>query len=69
MTTNYDSLDTFGEVFSAIISDRKIKSDEQLARKAMRVQARQPSRINIQRRTINNWRNNRSMPRSATDSW
>jgi len=67
MTKNYDAFDTFGEVFSAIISDRNIKSDEQLARKAMRVQASQPSRINIQRRTINNWRNNRSMPRSATD--
>lgn len=59
--------ETFGEVLTEIISDRGIKSDELLARKAMRTQARQAKRINVQRKTINNWRNNRSMPRSVTD--
>lgn len=63
----YNSLNSFGEVLSEIISDRGIGSDELLARKAMRVQDRQSKRINVQRKTINNWRNNRSMPRSITD--
>lgn len=64
---NDQSGETFGDTLSAIIADRGIKSDELLARKAMRAQAHQASRINVQRKTINNWRNNRSMPRSVTD--
>ena len=63
-----DDLETFGEVFSAILADRQIKSDEFLARKAMRSQDPKQRRINVQRKTINNWRNGRSRPRSLSDA-
>ncbi len=46
---------------------RNIKSDEQIARKATRLQMIGSDRINVQRRTINNWRNNKNYPRSMKD--
>lgn len=60
-------MNTFGKTLNQIIIDRGIGSDELLARKAMRLQDHQQRRINVQRKTINNWRNDRSMPRSAAD--
>ncbi len=50
-----------------LIRDRGIKSDEQLAQRAMRSQAPGMQRINVHARTINNWRNGRSRPRSLED--
>lgn len=58
---------SFGEYFTAVMRDRGFKSDEQLARRAMQVQEQLKPRINIQRRTINNWRNDKSTPRNTED--
>lgn len=58
---------SFGELLSAIIERRRLKSDEQIARLAMARQSHSGRRINVQRKTINNWRNNRSTPRSLSD--
>ena len=58
---------SFGAVLSAIITRRQLKSDERVARLAMARQPREGRRINVQRKTINNWRNDRSTPRSLSD--
>ncbi|MEO9457422.1 MAG: YARHG domain-containing protein [Lentilitoribacter sp.] len=58
---------TFGEYFTALMRERGFKSDEQLARRAMQVQEQLAPRVNVQRRTINNWRNDKSTPRSLDD--
>ncbi|NRB32272.1 MAG: YARHG domain-containing protein [Rhizobiaceae bacterium] len=58
---------TFGDYLTAKMRERGFKSDEQLARKAMVIQRRLSARINIQRRTINNWRNDKARPRSIND--
>ena len=58
---------TFGEYFTALMRERGFKSDEQLARRAMQAQEQLSQRVNVQRRTINNWRNNKSTPRSTND--
>lgn len=58
---------TFGEYFTALMRERGFKSDEQLARRAMQVQEQLSPRVNVQRRTINNWRNNKSTPRGIDD--
>ncbi|WP_170955870.1 hypothetical protein [Cohaesibacter gelatinilyticus] len=47
--------------------DRGFKSDEQLVRRAMQVQEHLTPRVNVQRRTINNWRNDKSTPRDISD--
>lgn len=62
-----NSFGSFAELLDAIIMNRGFKSDEQLARRAMFKQPRDLPRINIQRRTINNWRNGKSLPRSSSD--
>jgi transcriptional regulator with XRE-family HTH domain len=65
---NEFELDTsFGEFLTNIMRERGFSSDEQLARRAMQVQEQFSQRVNIERRTINNWRNDRSVPRSASD--
>lgn len=58
---------SFGEYFTAIMRERGFKSDEQLARRAMQIQEQFVPRVNVQRRTINNWRNNKSTPRDISD--
>ncbi|MEM8795057.1 MAG: YARHG domain-containing protein [Pseudomonadota bacterium] len=58
---------TFGEVLTELMRERGFKSDEQLARRAMQIQERLAPRVNVQRRTINNWRNDKSTPRSTDD--
>lgn len=58
---------TFGEYFTTVMRDRGFRSDEQLARRAMQVQEQLTPRMNIQRRTINNWRNDKSTPRNTED--
>lgn len=50
-----------------LIRGRGIKSDEQLAKRAMVFQAPGARRINVHARTINNWRNGRSRPRNLED--
>lgn len=67
MKSKFECKLEFGEVFTALMREKKFNSDEQLARKAMRLQRDKRPRINVQRRTINNWRNNKSTPRSADD--
>lgn len=62
-----NSYNSFGEYFTAIMRDRGFMSDEQLARRAMQIQEQLTPRVNVQRRTINNWRNDKSTPRSLTD--
>ena len=57
----------FGHFLSELMREKGFKSDEQLARRAMFLQEKLKPRINIQRRTINNWRNNKSRPRSVDD--
>ena len=59
--------ETFGSYLNSLMRRRNIKSDEQIARKAMRLQTVGSDRINVQRRTINNWRNNKNYPRSMKD--
>ncbi len=59
--------DSFGTVITSLMRNRGFKSDEQLARRAMQIQENQPPRVNVQRRTINNWRNNKSTPRTTSD--
>lgn len=58
---------SFGQFLTAKMDERGFKSDEQLARKAMLIQKQLSERINIQRRTINNWRNDKAKPRSTED--
>lgn len=67
MKINTDQHQSFGELLAALMRDKEINSDEQLARRAMRLQRNSSHRINVQRRTINNWRNNKSTPRSVDD--
>lgn len=57
----------FGSFLSEIMREKRFSSDEQLARRAMSLQKKSKPHINIQRRTINNWRNNKSKPRSIND--
>ncbi|MFC5584213.1 YARHG domain-containing protein [Nitratireductor kimnyeongensis] len=57
----------FATELSDLIRDRGITSDEQLARRAMSFQKPGARRINVHARTINNWRNGRSRPRSLED--
>ncbi|WP_162651899.1 YARHG domain-containing protein [Lentilitoribacter sp. Alg239-R112] len=52
---------------TSIMRERGFKSDEQLARRAMQIQQQQTQRVNVQRRTINNWRNDKSTPRDISD--
>lgn len=63
----FENLTSFGEIFTSLMRDRGFSSDEQLARRAMQIQEQIRPRINVQRRTINNWRNNKTMPRSLSD--
>ncbi|MFK7844279.1 MAG: YARHG domain-containing protein [Rhodothermales bacterium] len=63
----FENLTSFGEIFTLLMRDRGFSSDEQLARRAMQIQEQIRPRINVQRRTINNWRNNKTMPRSLSD--
>ncbi|MEW7007449.1 YARHG domain-containing protein [Lentilitoribacter sp. EG35] len=65
--SSHKSYGSFGEYFTAIMRERGFRSDEQLARRAMQVQEQLFPRVNVQRRTINNWRNNKSTPRSIDD--
>lgn len=58
---------SFGDYFTALMRERGFKSDEQLARRAMQVQEQLLPRVNVQRRTINNWRNDKSTPRDVSD--
>jgi hypothetical protein len=58
---------SFAEYFSSLVADRGFKSDEQLAKRAMSLQRPGGKRVNVQARTINNWRNGRSLPRSLTE--
>lgn len=57
----------FGRCLSELIRDAGISSDEQLARKAMQLKDKDQPQINIQRRTISNWRNGKSAPRTKQD--
>lgn len=67
MKINTDQYQSFGGLLTALMRDQEVNSDEQLARRAMRLQRNNLPRINVQRRTINNWRNNKSTPRSVDD--
>lgn len=58
---------SFGKYLNAVMRDRGFKSDEQLARRAMQFQEQLSPRVNVQRRTINNWRNNKTTPRNISD--
>lgn len=62
-----ESHNSFGEYLTLIMRGRGFKSDEQLARRAMQIQQQQTRRVNVQRRTINNWRNDKSTPRDVSD--
>lgn len=57
----------FGTCLSGLIRDAGFASDEQLARKAMRLKEAKELEVSIQRRTISNWRNGKSAPRSKQD--
>jgi|GEM_PF-2763596 len=58
---------TFGQYLTAVMRDRGFKSDEQLARRAAKIQNQLTPPINVQRRTINNWRNDKTTPRDIND--
>lgn len=58
---------SFGFLLKQHMRERGFRSDEQLARRAMMQQVHTQPRINVQRRTINNWRNGKTMPRSIDD--
>lgn len=62
-----ESHNSFGEYLTSIMRERGFRSDEQLARRAMQLQQHKTRRVNVQRRTINNWRNNKSTPRDISD--
>lgn len=57
----------FAKQLTDLMQDRGIRSDEQLARRAMGCQSPGARRVNVHARTINNWRNGRSRPRSSED--
>ena len=57
----------FGILLTRLMRERGFQSDEQLARRAMMQQRSSQGRINVQRRTINNWRNQKTTPRSISD--
>ncbi|MGD1886049.1 MAG: YARHG domain-containing protein [Cohaesibacteraceae bacterium] len=58
----------FADALSELIESRGIASDEQLARRAAASKTARARRLDIKTRTINNWRNGRTAPRSATDA-
>lgn len=58
---------SFGNYLTTVMWERGFRSDEQLARRAMQVQEQLTPRVNVQRRTINNWRNGKSTPRDVSD--
>ncbi|WP_306030045.1 YARHG domain-containing protein [Stappia sp. MMSF_3263] len=58
---------SFAKRLADLIRGRGIKSDEQLAQRAMSFHTPGARRINVHARTINNWRNGRSRPRSLED--
>lgn len=62
-----ESHNSFGEYLTSIMRERGFRSDEQLARRAMQLQQHKTRRVNVQRRTINNWRNDKSTPRDISD--
>ena len=57
----------FGTYLSGMIHDAGFHSDEQLTRRAMQLQTPDGPQLSIQRRTISNWRNGKSAPRSPHD--
>lgn len=57
----------FGQQLSSLIEKRGFKSDEQLALRAISLQRADGRRVNVQPRTINNWRRGRTRPRSFND--
>ncbi|EIM76531.1 hypothetical protein A33O_05130 [Nitratireductor aquibiodomus RA22] len=60
-------LTEFAKQLADLMQGRGIRSDEQLARRATGCQTPGTRRINVHARTINNWRNGRSRPRSSED--
>lgn len=66
-TNENEQRTTFGSYLTALMRDRGFKSDEQLARRAMHIQEQFAPRVNVQRRTINNWRNDKTTPRDISD--
>ncbi|SNZ19590.1 YARHG domain-containing protein [Cohaesibacter gelatinilyticus] len=61
------SYEAFGACLTKLIRQRGFSSDEQLVRKAMQGQKEDGPKLTIQRRTISNWRNGKSAPRSKDD--
>lgn len=57
----------FAAILSELMVSKGFKSDEQLAMKAISRQKSAGKRINVQARTINNWRNGKSKPRRFDD--
>jgi transcriptional regulator with XRE-family HTH domain len=61
------SYEAFGACLTELMRQRGFSSDEQLVRKAMQGQKEDGPKLTIQRRTISNWRNGKSAPRSKDD--
>lgn len=64
-TSGNNAGNLFSSFFSELVQNRNIPSDERLAQMAAALQDPMKPRINVQARTINNWRNGRSQPRRS----